>query len=252
MKKYLLSFGLLAACFTTAPAQKVLLAQDVTKDTVEVKFGPNKKYFGHMYVGYGFVAGPAENKGSAVDYGSSHEWLFGYRFKYKVGNVYALGFDVTVNPVTYFIKQKTGKTLPNPFLFDEEKFKFTNFGLSVYQRFNWDKRGNYVGNFIDMGAYGNWMPVKVHIFEDDNLFGISGPLSGVKEVKVRETGLKYVEDFNYGVLARVGFNRYVFYGSYRLSDLFGGYSVADETGKNMYDFAELPRVTVGFQLGLHK
>src|SRR5687767_10866092 len=112
MKKYILFFGLMAAFFSKASAQNVVLSQDVTKDTVQSKYGPNKKYFSHMYAGYGFVAGPAESKGSAVKYGDSHEWLFGYRFKYKIGNVYALGFDVTINPITFYLKQQEGKTLP--------------------------------------------------------------------------------------------------------------------------------------------
>lgn len=252
MKKYILFLGLLTSCFFTAEAQKVMLAQDVAKDSITPSFGPNRKYYGHFFAGFGLMAGPSEKAGSSIAYGKSHEWLFGYRFKLKVAGFYALGFDLTLNPQTFYLKQQAGKTLPTPLFFDEEKFKFTNLGLSFYQRFNWGKRGDYVGNFVDMGVYGNWMPVKVHIYEDDNLFGVSGLLSGVKQVKVRESGLKYVEDFNYGVLARLGFNRYVLYGSYRLSDLFGGYALLDETGKNMYDFAELPRATFGFQVGLHK
>ena len=56
------------------------------------------------------------------------------------------------------------------------------------------------------------------------------------------THLKYYEPFNYGVLARFGINRYVIYANYRLSDLF----------KSSYNYAELPRLTLGVQIGLHK
>ena len=236
---------------TVARAQKVLLEQDVARDTIKSSFGQNLKYFGHFYGGFGLAASAAEAKSSAVEYPASHEFVFGYRFKYRVGQVYALGFETSVSSQTFKIKQQSGKTLPTTMLFDEEKFRFTNLGLGVYQRFNWGKRGNHVGKFIDLGVFGNWMPVKVHIYEDDNIFGVAGPLSGVKMVKVRETGLKYIADTNYGVNARLGFNRYVFYANYRLSDFFNtGYAYMQE-GVNVFDFAELPRLSVGFQIGFH-
>lgn len=250
MKRYLLLLGLLISLQGKILAQKVLLYQDVAQDTVKQTFGPNLKYFGHFYGGFGMMAGPAET-GSEIDYLKSHEFLMGYRFKYKVGKVYGLGFDATVTFQSVFLKQEEGKTLPTPDLYEEEKLKFTNVGLGFYNRFNFGKRGNYVGNFLDLGVYGNLMPFKTHIYEDDHLFGLVGPLDGVKKVKVRETGLKYLSDTNYGFLARIGFNRYVLYGNYRLSDLFNsGYGVARTDGV-IKRYGELPRLSVGFQIGIH-
>ena len=251
MKKYLLFISLFVSTVFASQAQQVVLAQDVAKDSVQRNFGPNRRHFTHLFVGYGLVAGASE-AGSEIKYLNSHEWQFGFRYKFKVSNFYALGLEATLNPQTYYLKQTPEKTLPNFIQHDVEKLKFTNAGLGFYNRFNFGKRGNYIGNFLDLGIYGNWMPVKAHIYQDDDLFGLVGSLSGVKNVKVRENGLKYVEDFNYGVLARLGFNRYVFYGSYRLSNLFGGYAVLDGYGNNLFGFAELPRLTVGFQLSFHK
>ena len=250
MKKYILFLGLMVALGVQGFAQKVLLEQNVAADTVKKTFGPNLKYFGHFYGGFGLIAGAAE-AGSEIDHLKSHEFVMGYRYKYKVGKVYALGFDGTVTFQSIFLEQHPGKILPNPVLHDQEKYKFTNVGLSFYNRFTWDKRGNYVGNFIDLGVYGNLMPFKTHIYKDDHLFGIVGPLDGVKEIKVRETGLKYVSDTNYGVLVRLGFNRYVLYGNYRLSDLFdSGYGVGTVDG-GIKVYPELPRLSIGFQIGIH-
>jgi hypothetical protein len=241
MRKYLLFLGLFIGSVSTLSAQKVVLAEDLTKDSIPQKFGPNRTHFRHLYVGYGFVAGPSENKGSAVKYGESHEWQIGYRYKYKVGNVYALGFDLAFNPQTFFLKQSKDKTLPNAATHEKEKLKFTNIGLGLYNRINFGKRGNYVGNFIDLGVYGNWLAFSRHIYKDE----MPDPkLTGSERVVVRHKDLTYVEDFNYGLLARLGFNRYVFYGNYRLSDLFD----PDYTFK----YAELPRVAVGLQISLHK
>ena len=251
MKKLLAFYLLFLGCLTSVSAQKVLLEQNVSEDSVKKTFGPNLKYFGHFYGGFGLIAGPAE-AGSKIRYFISHEFLLGYRFKYKVGKVYALGLDATVTFQSVFLKQEDGKTLPTTAMYDSEKLKFTNIGLGFYNRFNWDKRGNYVGNFIDLGVYGNWMPFKTHVYEDDQIFLLTGPLNAVKEIKVRETGLNYIADFNYGLLSRIGFNRYVLYGTYRLSDLFNtGYWVTGVDGNNLFDFAELPRISIGFQIGIH-
>lgn len=253
MKKYLLVLAAFAGLLFNASAQNVLLAQDVAKDSIPEKFGPNLKHYTHFYLGYGFVVGPSENKGSQVKYPSSHEWVIGLRYKYKVGEVYALGFDLAFTPQVFHLKQQESKILPTPTLYEYEKLKFNNLGLAFYNRFNWDKRGNYVGNFVDLGVYGNWLAGAAHVYGDNEIFGLTSPFSGVKSVKVRESGLKYVADFNYGALVRLGFNRYVFYGSYRISDLFdSGYSVLTPDGSNYFDFPELPRYTIGFQLSMHK
>jgi hypothetical protein len=249
MKKYIFLLCFLATLISKVSAQEVKLAQDVGSDTLKSKFGPNLKHYVHAYVGYGLVAGPSEAKGSQVKYPSSHEWVFGVRYKYKIGEVYGLGLDLALTPQVFALKQQEGKLLPNTVHHDSEKLKFTNIGLGFYNRFNFDKRGNYMGTFLDLGVYGNWMAHSAHVFQDPDSY----PLSGVKNIKVQENDLKYLANFNYGALVRLGFNNYVFYGTYRISDLFdSGYGVFDLNGKNVFDFPELPRYTIGFQFSLHK
>ena len=120
MKRYLLLLGFLIALHSPVLAQKVLLYQDVTKDTVKQTFGPNLKYFGHFYGGFGLLAGSAE-AGSEIDYLKSHEFMMGYRFKYKLGNFYAIGLDATLTLQSIFLEQEGAKTLPTAMIHDEEK-----------------------------------------------------------------------------------------------------------------------------------
>jgi hypothetical protein len=101
-------------------------------------------------------------------------------------------------------------------------------------RFNYGRRGNIIGKFIDLCAYGDWTFSASNNTKDKRQNG--------NHVKTRITHLNYYNSTNYGVLARIGFNRYVFYGSYRLSNMF----------KSSANFPELPRITVGLQIGFHK
>ncbi|MEX2380146.1 MAG: hypothetical protein WD530_05350, partial [Vicingaceae bacterium] len=66
--------------------------------------------------------------------------------------------------------------------------------------------------------------------------------SGAGKTKSVNTQLEYTEDFSYGLLARIGYNRVVFYGRYRWSNLF-----TEKSG-----FPDLPNYEVGVKFGLHQ
>ena len=218
-------------------SQTVLLEQDVNKDSIPPTFGPNLKHYGHMYVGLGWVLGQSDSAGADIITGSSTDFVVGYRYKRKLSNFYALGFDVNYGVTSFNLKQDSSKILPNQILHDKEKLNTNQLGLILYNRFNFGKRGNYLGRFLDLGAYGNWTFNVKHIYKDRHSIANSANASATKVIN---SGLLYTNPINYGVQARIGFNRYVFYGSYRLSDQF----------KSNFIYPELPRIIVGFQIGL--
>jgi hypothetical protein len=59
-------------------------------------------------------------------------------------------------------------------------------------------------------------------------------------VRSRRSGLSYFQRLNYGAQVRFGFKKVIFYGQYRLSDMF----YIPE------NFAELPRIIAGIQFSL--
>jgi hypothetical protein len=232
MRKYILILSLLILTISVK-SQTVVMHQDVN-DTLIPTNGPNLKNFSHFYIGYGFIAGKSEGSGSDIIYGRPGNFVLGFRYKFKVCNVYSIGFDVSFNTYTYNLKQDSAKIFPNNFLHDKEKLNLTNFGLGLYNRFNYGRRGNMVGNFIDLGAYADWTAGANNYTRDKMPNG--------NIVKTTISKLNYIEPFNYGVFGRIGFNRYVIFGNYRITDIF----------KPTYTFSELPRLTIGFQIGLHK
>ena len=96
------------------------------------------------------------------------------------------------------------------------------------------RRGNYIGNYLDLGAYGGWNYQKKHKTTNENDDG--------EKVRVSTTHLKYIENFSWGLLARVGVSRYALAVHYRLSDIF----------ESSYAMPELPRLIVGVEVGLFK
>ncbi len=239
MKKFLFGFLMSFFLLFDAQAQKVLLEEHVGKDTTEPFFGPNLKHFMHFDIGYGFVVGNS-NVGSQIEYGRSSSFLFGLRYKRKINNYYSLGFSLDYYNVIYRLKQDSSKILPDKNLHDKEFLKTNNFNLELYNRFNFDRRGNYMGKYIDLGFYGNLPFSSSHQFTDDKI------TQNARKTKVINSELKYLNTFNYGVSGRLGFNRLVFYVNFRLSEMFKK-SVGNDYKSG---FSELPRAIVGIQLGL--
>ena len=132
-------------------AQKILLEQDVNADSIRPVKGPNLKHYSHYYLGYGLVASPG-SAGSEIRYGMSSDITLGYRYKRKLSQFYSIGMDISYHLTTYRLKQNSTKRLPNDSLHDKEQLIFHNVGFGIYNRFNYGKRGNYIGNFIDIGA----------------------------------------------------------------------------------------------------
>jgi hypothetical protein len=145
-----------------------------------------------------------------------------------------MGMDLGINSASYKIKQNDSKTVPDNTINDKEKIQVNAVASSAMLRINVGRRGNYIGNYLDLGAYGDWNFQKKHKTTNTN--------SDNEKVKVSTSKLKYVEDFSYGFLTRVGIGRYALKARYRISDIF----------KSTYEMPELPRLIVGFEVGLFR
>lgn len=226
---------LLISLFTlNLVSQEVVLFESVKADTIIEKQGQNRKHYTHSYMGFGVILGNSEGAGSDINYWSSSNFEFGFRYKYKICNYYALGLLLNYNMDLFNIKQESGKTFPDTLFHKKERLTINNVGIGVYNRFNFGKRGNIIGKYIDLGAFGDLRFFAEHFTKDK---------SPNKEiVRVSTSRLNYIEPISYGIFANFGINRYSIYAKYRLSDLF------DKT----FGYTELPRFTAGVQIGFFK
>jgi hypothetical protein len=234
MKKLLLisfMYFIGITCFS----QTILFKQEVN-DTTLGKRGQNLKNYSHFYLGFGFIGGKPDSTGSDIIMGKSINFVFGFRYKLRISNFFAIGYDLALNSYSYAIKQTEGKVLEDTIMHVKQKFGIGDLEISPYMRFNFGKRGNRIGNFVDLGAYGGWNFSASNFTRDK--------LDNGNVVRTTTRHLEYINPWNYGFMARIGFNRWVIYGYYRMSDNF--------KTTDIYDFPELPRITVGVQIGLHK
>ncbi len=231
MLLFIFPFGLLG---------QIIIIEESPLNEAPKTFGPNLKNYGHFFIGFDYYYPESDGLGAEIESINSGNFNLGYRYKRKICNYFALGFDVHFSNFKFRMQNNKNSTnvhyVPNNEEHDVEQFIFNNLGTEFYNRINFTKRGNHFGVFFDFGAYLNWSfevrhTVKDNLHDNNNALG--------KRVVVRTRNLSFVEPFNYGAKIRFGYNRIVMTAAYRFSELFD----------NTFD-SELPRVSIGLEFGL--
>jgi len=216
--------------------QRVLLEEKVKKRK-RTNYGPNLRHYNHLYLGFGFYSPPLDTDNVEIKYGRSKTFQVGNRYKFKVVSIFDIGLDVSYFYMNFNLKQGEKKTVPNNFQHKNERIVFHNLSSEAFLRINIGHRGNFIGNFIDFATYLNISYSTKHIFTE--ALDKNSPYNA-REVEVVNSKLNYTKPFHYGVRARLGINKYVITLQYRLSDLL------NDRFSN-----ELPRFSIGLQLGIH-
>jgi hypothetical protein len=211
--------------------QKVELEKTVTRGMFKMTSGPNTDRYSHLYLSLGsYIKTKPEQ--AELKYPASIQFGIGVRTKYKIAEWYSLGYELEYRLANY----RYATVHDNLAFHETDRILTHSIVLALFQRLNFDRRGNYIGKFLDMGVYGE-LP-----FSKSNILIDNADTLGSGKQKLVLSELKFMNSINYGASVRIGFNRIVFYALYRLSDIF----------KPSYNRSDLPRLNVGIQIGLHK
>lgn len=212
-----------------AHAQQVLLQTDVANDTIPNRTGPNRRYFGHLYVGYALAAGPSE---LGVKRGAtSSELQVGGRLKRRLSSVFAFNTDLRYAYLRYGLDPDAVRPAPFGTGFESQVIGYHQVQGEASLRLNpARRRGNTVGRYLDLLAYGGWAFATNYATEGP------GPSGGKLEMVAHQPG--YLARWQGGVGARLGSNSLALVGRYRLSEALRG------PGR-----AEPPRWQLGIEVG---
>ncbi len=235
--KYILLVLILFSSFNIF-SQNVLLEENPINDTLIPKTGPNLKRFNLFCFGYEVIADNFSNQTATVRNGASSVFYFGYRHKMKINNFWSVGYGLNLNSSTYSIKQNVKKIFPDSLKHKRERLMVSGLGFQLFTRFNFDKRGNKIGKYLDVGCYANWDFANSHFTKDNT---VAADSSNAKVITVTEQKLKYFENYEYGFKARIGSNHFAICATYRFSDLI----------KPSYKYPELPKLSVGLEIGIY-
>ncbi|MFW6019125.1 MAG: hypothetical protein ACOCPM_00965 [Bacteroidales bacterium] len=215
-------------------AQSVLLEESVDYYEDTTDFGPNRTHYYHFYGSYGHLTGASQEDKSKIDPLLSNFFDLGARYKRRFSQVYSMGYEVSLNNRNFHLADSDSRNLPDNNFSDKEKINVFSLAAGIYSRFNVGMRGNYIGNFMDIGVFGGWNFNSRYYYKNEYKKG--------QYRKYSEYNPDYVKALNYGVLTRIGYNNYVLFARYRFSDMIN----TEE------DYKDLPPFTLGVQIGFHK
>jgi len=205
---------LLAACLAApaAHAQQVLLQTNVAQDTLPPRTGPNRRYFGHLYASYGLVAG-GSGAGLPLRHGfASSETQVGGRLKWRVSDHLAFTTDLRYAYLRYALAQDAGpKATPFAALHAAETLTYHQLQGELGLRLNAGlrPRGNVVGTYLDLLAYGGPALAANHTTIDKD--------TGQGQVETTRHAPPYLARWLGGVGVRLGSGAFALVGRYRLS-----------------------------------
>jgi hypothetical protein len=210
-------------------SQNVLLEQDVNKDTIIPKKGANRKYHTSIFIGAGSIFGKA-NADSSIPMQNFKSWEFrcGTVSKIRLTNWYSLVLNTSYSRQAFFLSPDSSDIRYN-------KMILNNVGLSVLNRFNYGKRGNSVGKYIEIGAsvqHSFMVRQKFLIMNSDD-----NPT--YKSTKYTLSSPNFINRLNYYADLRIGFKQYVLFGRYLLTDIL------DKQPTGQY-----PAITAGLMINL--
>ncbi len=233
MKKISFSFLFLLMA-SLLMAQYPVLDESVTPyDTLRPETGPNGKHFFNSFVGWHFAIPYDATDAAPVKPFSSSGLRVGWMWKHRISNFLSFGYLLDFNTYGFSYSQSEEKTFPDSLVHESQSIGLTAIGTGLYLRFNFDtKRGNFIGHYLDAGAYADWIPGRTLATKDKIDFD--------QIQRSRISRLHYVEKYQYGLYAAIGLNKFTIFGRYRISDVI----------KAPYQSAELPRLSVGIGLCL--
>ena len=236
IKGFILMMAVIAGCSLPAGLQGQAFEQTVVPSAVMSNRGPNRLHFSHVYLGAALIPPAPMNGTGTSGTGLSPAFTGGLRYKLKlmrplalVGEVGLVSQGYRIQPGSFFLP---GDTVT----FRKQTVLVAGIDGGIFLRLRLGQRGNYLGNYIDIGLQGMMPLLSRQITVSQNTGSGAPTLESEKRTSRR---LNCMQPYNFSTLARIGFDRTALVISWRWSGL--------TDGSTNYD---LPRLQVGVETAL--
>lgn len=241
MRKLIFSF-IVAFCIvlpSESDAQRLLLHENVDTTNEIPTFGPNRTWYVYPLIKFGVFTPPYE-KGGVTNFWSTTA-SYEIRTKLKLLKWNALVFDIGYRGDRFIINQNDTSYLPTySGRHKRERLSTHNATIAVCDRINFGRRGNIQGIYCDIGLYADYVMRSAHLAVDE-YYDSNSPVAGHAKVRVKTTRLQFINEINYGITARFGWEWGSAFVMYRMTDLI-------EDNLPDTDYPDMPFLSVGMEM----
>ena len=238
-KRLLVFAGFMLCIFMQMHAQRPVVSVEVDTAKEISNYGPNRRFFAHGTIGLGMYTAPYD-AGLKTNWWSSGSFVYGARLKFKLWSWESIVLDVNYRYDRFGINQKQQKASPlSPASYQRERLSVHNLSGSVCNRINFGKRGNVMGVWLDLGVYADRTFRTSHVTLNQ-YYDSNSPNAYHYKNRTKVTRLAYLNDYNYGLTMRMGYDYAGIFVNYRLSDL-----IQDPPAGN---YGDLPRLMIGIEI----
>lgn len=235
-KGFILIMAVAAGCSLPAGLLGQAFERTVVPPSVVPNRGPNRLHYSHLYLGASWIT-PVhpDGTGTAVTNLSS-AFTSGFRYKIKLMRPLALVGELGLVSQNYRIKPGFSFLPGDTVSFVRQTVRVTGFDAGIFLRLRLGQRGNYLGNYLDIGIQG-MMPFLSSQVTVSQSTGAGATIPGPE--KRTSHRLNCMQPYNFSMLARIGFDRTACFISWRWTGL--------TDGSTNY---ELPVLQVGIEMAL--
>ena len=215
-------------------AQELIFQKQSDDVTDRPNFGPNRRHFYHAFLSSALTFPTSGAATINTDQPFTGQATAGFRYKLKMARPLAIVSEGGINRNFFRIDQSAGKNFPDTLIHQSQSIRINGLFGGVFLRIRLGQRGDYLGNYIDLGLTAQ-VSIMNHLMTKDVFF--SSDPKPIQTEKATLSSLNNINPFNYKASVRIGFDRFSLFASYRLSRLIDESSVKD-----------LPDLEIGFEI----
>lgn len=219
---------------TNSPAQELIFEKQLDSLQKHPNFGPNRRHFCHAFLSSSLFFSPSSGTEIKTRQPFTGQIALGFRYKLKINRPLSVITECGLNRSFFKLDQSPGKNFPDTLIHHSQSLRSTAIFGGVFFRIRLGQRGDYLGNFIDLGLVAQTSMSNKLVTRDEINSMDPKPYLIDKTTVSRLMG---INPLNYKASVRVGFDRFSLFATYRLSRL-----VDTSSGK------DLPAMEVGFEI----
>jgi len=212
----IIALSILGAVHANVRGQELVFENQPGSVAKHPNFGPNLKHFCHPFFSTSLILPRTEASTVPTILPLNGQISLGIRYKLKLARPISLVTECGVNRNSYRLSQTAGRNFPDTLIHQSQSIRINGLFGGLFLRLRLGQRGNYLGNYIDLGVAGQASVRSRLVTTDQDISTEPGSVL-IKKNTVSE--LKSVNLFSSKACLRVGFDRFSLIASYRLSRL---------------------------------